>query len=75
MGDGIAAAKIEKHNARAINAAGVMKRSIRLVSLLVFSCCSVLTISADVNVTENTTILREMVFTLIAALHLLMLLV
>jgi hypothetical protein len=43
LGDGIAAAKIEKHNARAINAADGMKRSIRLVSLLVYSCCSVLT--------------------------------
>jgi PQQ enzyme repeat len=53
LGDGIEAAKIEKHNARAINAAGVMKRSIRLVSLLVFSCCSVLTINAHVNVTEE----------------------
>jgi hypothetical protein len=53
LGDGIAAAKIEKHNARAINATGVMKRSIRLVSLLVFSCCSVLTINANVNVTEE----------------------
>jgi PQQ enzyme repeat len=53
LGDGIAAAKIEEHNAPAINAAGVMKRSIRFVSLLVFSCCSVLTLKAHVNVTEE----------------------
>jgi PQQ enzyme repeat len=53
LGDGIAAAKVEKHNAFAIDAAGVMKQSIRFVSLLVVSLFVTLPIDAQVNVIQE----------------------